>query len=57
VDLSPPPDFAAKAVRALELYAGFWDGEPLGERDFVVCADEKTSIPGPLSLPPHRAPR
>ena len=38
------PDFAAKAARALDLYAGFWDGEPLGENEFVVCADEKTSI-------------
>ena len=38
------PDFAAKAARALDLYAGFFDGEPLGENEFVVCADEKTSI-------------
>ena len=38
------PDFATTAARALDLYARFWDGEPLGERDFVVCADEKTSI-------------
>jgi hypothetical protein len=28
----------------LDLYAGFFDGEPLGENEFVVCADEKTSI-------------
>ena len=38
------PHFAAKAARALDLYAGFFDGEPLGENEFVVCADEKTSI-------------
>jgi hypothetical protein len=38
------PNFAAKAARALDLYAGVWDGEPLGENEFVVCADEKTSI-------------
>ena len=38
------PDFAVKAARVLDLYAGIWDGQPLGENDFVVCADEKTSI-------------
>jgi transposase len=38
------PDFAAKAARVLDLYAGIWDGQPLGPNDFVVCADEKTSI-------------
>jgi hypothetical protein len=38
------PDFAAKAARALDLYARTWDGEPLGEGDLVICADEKTSI-------------
>ena len=38
------PDFAAKAARVLDLYAGIWDGEPLGDNEFVVCADEKTSI-------------
>ncbi len=25
------PDFAAKAARVLDLYAGYWDGEPLRE--------------------------
>ena len=38
------PEFAAKAARVLDLYAGIWDGEPLGEGDYVICADEKTSI-------------
>ncbi len=38
------PDFAAKAARVLDLYAGTWDGEPLGANDYVICADEKTSI-------------
>jgi hypothetical protein len=53
------PDFAAKAARALDLYAGFFDGEPLGENDFVVCADEKTSIQARCrchpTLPPGKA--
>jgi hypothetical protein len=39
------PDFARKAGRVLDLYhRRRLDGEPLGRRDFVVCADEKTSI-------------
>jgi hypothetical protein len=38
------PDFAARAAVVLDLYAGSYDGEPLGDGDFVLCADEKTSI-------------
>jgi hypothetical protein len=38
------PAFAVKAGRVLDLYARTWEGEPLGEDDFVLCADEKTSI-------------
>jgi transposase len=38
------PQFAARAARVLDLYAGIWDGEPLGRGDYVICADEKTSI-------------
>ena len=38
------PDFAAKAQRVLDLYARVWDGEPLGRNDYVISADEKTSI-------------
>jgi hypothetical protein len=38
------PEFAAKAARVLDLYAGAWDGRPLGAGDYVICADEKTSI-------------
>ena len=29
------PAFAAKAGRVLDLYARTWDGEPLGEDDYV----------------------
>jgi DDE superfamily endonuclease len=53
------PDFAVKAARVLDLYAGSWDGEPLGEGEFVVCADEKTSIQARCrchpTLPPGKA--
>jgi hypothetical protein len=38
------PDFEPKAARVLDLYARQWHGEPLGEDDYVVSADEKTSI-------------
>jgi len=38
------PNFEAKAARVLDLYARTWEGKDLGERDFVISADEKTSI-------------
>ena len=38
------PDFAAKAKRVLDLYDRMWDGKPLGGNDYVISADEKTSI-------------
>lgn len=53
------PAFAEKGGRILDLYAGQWDGMPLRPDEFVVSADEKTSIQARLrthaSLPP--APR
>ncbi len=53
------PDFAVKAARVLDLYAGIWDGKPLGPNDYVICADEKTSIQARCrchpTLPPGRA--
>lgn len=50
------PGFADKAARALDLYAGYWDGEALGEGDFVICADEKTSIQARCRCHPTLAP-
>ena len=38
------PQFADKAGRVLDLYAGLWNGEPLGRRDYIISSDEKTSI-------------
>ena len=38
------PDFAMKAGPILDLYAGVWQGAPLGAADYVLSADEKTSI-------------
>jgi DDE superfamily endonuclease len=38
------PQFAEKAGRLMDLYAGFWEGKPLGRRDYIISSDEKTSI-------------
>jgi transposase len=38
------PDFAAKAAVVLDLYQRVFAGEALGEDEYVVSADEKTSI-------------
>jgi hypothetical protein len=38
------PLFAERAGPILDLYAGRWDGRPLGPHDYVLSADEKTSI-------------
>jgi hypothetical protein len=38
------PDFADKAARVLDLYARTFGGLPLGPDDYVISADEKTSI-------------
>jgi hypothetical protein len=38
------PQFAEKAGRVLDLYAGSWDGKALGRRDYIISSDEKTSI-------------
>jgi DDE superfamily endonuclease len=50
------PHFAEKAGRVLDLYAGYWHGTPLGSKEYIISADEKTSIQARLrchpSLPP-----
>lgn len=38
------PNFREKAERILDLYAGEWEGQPLGPGDYVISTDEKTSI-------------
>lgn len=50
------PDFRAKAARVLDLYAGLWQGEPLGPGDYVISADEKTSIQARCRCHPTLAP-
>ena len=38
------PAFAERGGRVLDLYEGLWQGKPLEEGDYVISADEKTSI-------------
>ena len=38
------PQFALKAGQILDLYQKVWNGSQLKEDEFVLCADEKTSI-------------
>lgn len=51
------PLFVEKAGPVLDLYEGIWEHEPLGPQDFVISADEKTSIQARRrchpSLPPQ----
>jgi transposase len=53
------PDFHAKASRVLDLYARRFQGRPLGPDEYVLCADEKTSIQARCrchpTLPPGKA--
>ena len=38
------PQFAIKASQILDLYQKVWNGSQLKDDEFVLCADEKTSI-------------
>jgi hypothetical protein len=53
------PDFAAKAAVVLDLYARLFEGRRLTRRDYVISADEKTSIQARCrchpTLPPGQA--
>jgi hypothetical protein len=46
------PLFLSKAEVVLGLYEGFWQGQPLGEDDQIISADEKTSIQARLRVEP-----
>lgn len=50
------PRFAEKAGPVLDLYQGTWDGEPLGPDDYVISADEKTSIQARRRIAPGTPP-
>src|ERR1700684_3596024 len=50
------PDFAEKAGRLLDLYSRQGEDKPLKADEFVISADEKTSIqPAVASIPLSRA--
>lgn len=49
------PNFADKAGRILDLYARQWEGKPLEDDEFVISADEKTSIQARRRKHPTRA--
>jgi hypothetical protein len=50
------PDFATKAGRVLDLYAGLWLGERLDPEDRILSADEKTSIQARIRCHPTLGP-
>lgn len=50
------PAFADKAGRALDLYARTWEGTPLGDHEYVISADEKTSIQARIRCHPTLPP-
>ncbi len=51
------PDFAAKAGRLLDLYERVWEGRALRDDEFVLSADEKTSIQARVRCHPTRPPQ
>ncbi|MFE9847150.1 IS630 family transposase [Streptomyces goshikiensis] len=50
------PQFRPKAQRVLDLYARTWQGHPLGDDEYVISADEKTSIQARCRCHPTLAP-
>jgi len=50
------PQFLEKAGPILDLYAGHWQGKPLENRDFIISADEKTSIQARIRIHPSLGP-
>ncbi|MGW1528431.1 helix-turn-helix domain-containing protein [Streptomyces sp. NPDC002159] len=50
------PDFRTRAQRVLDLYARTWQGMPLGTDEYVISADEKTSIQARCRCHPTLAP-
>ena len=49
-------DFEFKAARVLDLYHRFWEGAALHTDEYVVCADEKTSLQPRTRLHPTQPP-
>ena len=49
-------DFETKAGRVLDLYEGIWEGRCLRPDEYVISADEKTSIQARIRLHPTQVP-
>ncbi|MFD5300853.1 IS630 family transposase [Streptomyces mutabilis] len=50
------PDFRTKAQRVLDLYDRTFEGTPLGEDEYVLSSDEKTSVQARCRCHPTLAP-
>ena len=50
------PAFESKAGVVLDLYQGLWQGRPLRPDEYVISADEKTSLQARIRLHPTQAP-
>lgn len=50
------PAFRPRAERILDLYARIWNGEALGADEYVISADEKTSVQARCRCHPTLAP-
>ncbi len=50
------PAFVEKAGRILDLYEGLWEGAKLTKTDYVISADEKTSIQARRRIHPSSPP-
>ncbi len=46
------PEFEQKAGRVLDLYQGYWQDQALGSDEYVISADEKTSIQARVRIHP-----
>lgn len=51
------PQFEEKAGRVLDLYQGCWQDQALGNDDYVISADEKTSIQARVRIHPTQSAR
>jgi len=51
------PNFESKAEKVLDLYQGVWNQQALGANDYVISADEKTSIQARLRIHPTTPPQ
>lgn len=51
------PFFLERATVVLDLYEGFFEGKPLGPKDYLISADEKAGLQVLARTAPTRVPR